>query len=216
MSVDTKGLIMRKKVIAIIADGEKVNNIENILNDVDVIIAADGGANICRICEVTPDYIIGDLDSIILENIKFFSKSKFVEVSEQSTTDLPKAISYALKLNPTKIKIIAAFGKRTDHTIANILIFQNYDELIPLEVYDNFGVMNFYPPGKHYIALQSGQTISFFSITPIENLSLEGFKYPVIDTDYSNNFIGISNVAIDKNCSIKFNRGKLISYKIVV
>jgi len=207
---------MEKKIIAIIADGEKIDNIKKILEDVDVIIAADGGANICRTCEVNPDYIVGDLDSITPENIKHFSKSKFIEIKEQDNTDLQKAINYAVKLNPKSIKIISAFGKRADHSLANILIFQNYSEQIPLEIYDNFGVMKFYSPGEHNIALHIGQTISFFSLFPVEGLFLKGFKYSVRDTYNSNNFIGISNVAIEQNCTIKFSKGKMISYTITV
>ena len=214
MSAVNEEKIMNKNIIAIIADGEKVNHIRKILKDVDIIIAADGGANLCRKQQIKPDYIIGDLDSITYENMEFFSDSKFIEITEQENTDLQKALDYALSLNPTKIKIISAFGKRTDHTLGNILIFQNYDESIPLEVYDNFGMMTFYSPGKHELNLQLGQTISFFSLTPITDLSLLGFKYPIVNTDYSSNFIGVSNIVINQQCTIEFQKGKLISYLI--
>ena len=207
---------MDKNIIAIIADGEKVNNIRNILKDADIIIAADGGANLCRSQKIKPDYIIGDLDSITYENMEFFSDSKFIEINEQKNTDLQKALDYALSLNPTKIKITSAFGKRTDHTLGNILIFQNYDESILLEVYDNFGKMTFYSPGKYELNLQLGQTISFFSLTPIKGLSLLGFKYTIVNTDYSSNFIGVSNIVINPKCTIEFQKGKLISYIISV
>ena len=216
MSAENEEKIMNKNIIAIIADGEKVNNIEKILNEIDIIIAADGGANLCREQQITPDYIIGDLDSITYENMEFFSDSKFIEINEQENTDLQKALDYALSQNPTKIKIISAIGKRTDHTLGNILIFQNYDESIPLEVYDNFGKMTFYSPGKHVLKLQLGQTISFFSLAPILNLSLQGFKYPIVNADYSSNFIGVSNVVINQQCTIEFQKGKLISYIITI
>ena len=125
MSAESRERKMEKNVIAIIADGEKVNNIRRILKDADIIIAADGGANLCKLQKVKPDYIIGDLDSITYENMEFFSDSKFIEITEQENTDLQKALNYALSLNPTKIKIISSFGKRADHTLGNILIFQN-------------------------------------------------------------------------------------------
>jgi len=207
---------MKRNIIAIIANGEKVNNIGNILRDVDIIIAADGGANLCRLLKITPDYIIGDFDSISLENEEFFSESKFIEITEQDHTDMQKALDYALTLNPTKVKIISAFGKRTDHTLENILIFQNYDSSIPLEIFDNFGVITFYYPGKYKLTLQQGQTISFFSLSPITDLSLKGFKYPVNNATYTSNFAGISNVVINKKCTIKFIKGKLISYIVTV
>ena len=216
MSAGNGERIMEKNIIAIIADGEKVQNIGEILKDTDIIIAADGGANLCRSQKIKPDYIIGDLDSITYENVEFFSDSKFIEITEQDQTDMQKALRFALSLNPTKIIIISAFGKRTDHILGNILIFQNYDESIPLEVYDNFGGMSFYSPGKYELKLQLGQTISFFSITPIKDLSLLGFKYPVNNANYSRNFIGVSNIVNNQKCTIEFQKGKLISYIITV
>ncbi len=205
-----------KNIIAIIANGEKVNNIKIILKDADIIIAADGGANLCRSQKVIPDYIIGDFDSISLGNKKFFSNSKYIEITEQNNTDLQKALNYALSLNPTKIIIISAYGKRADHSLSNILIFHNYNGLIPLEIFDNFGMMTFYPPGKYELTSQLGQTVSFFSLSPISNLSLQGFKYPIVNADYSNNFIGTSNVVINTKCTIEFQKGKLISYLITI
>ncbi len=201
---------MKKNIIAIIADGEKVSNIGKILKNADIIIAADGGANLCRSQKIIPDYIIGDLDSITLGNLKLFSKSKLIKITGQNHTDMQKALEYALSLNPTKIIIISVFCKRIDHSLANILIFQNYNESIPLEIYDNFGVMNFYTPGKYTLTLQREQTVSFFSLSPIKGLSLQGFRYPVNNANYSRNFIGVSNVAITENCTIEFQKGKLI------
>jgi len=207
---------MIKNIVAIIANGEKCSNLEKILMDADIIIAADGGANLCRTQHITPDYIIGDLDSITMETLEFFSESKFIEITEQDHTDMQKALTYALSLNPTKIKIIAVFGNRMDHTLGNILIFQNYNSSIPLEIYDNFGVMTFYSPGKYELNLQPGQIISFFSLSPINDLSLEGFEYPIKNANYSRNFIGVSNVVINQKCTVEFQKGKLISYIISV
>ena len=207
---------MIKNIVAIIANGEKCSNLEKILMDADIIIAADGGANLCRAQHITPDYIIGDLDSITMETLEFFSESKFIEITEQDHTDMQKALTYALSLNPTKIKIIAVFGNRMDHTLGNILIFQNYNSSIPLEIYDNFGVMTFYSPGKYELNLQPGQIISFFSLSPINDLSLEGFEYPIKNANYSRNFIGVSNVVINQKCTVEFQKGKLISYIISV
>ena len=207
---------MKNNIVAIIANGEKFNNLEKILKDADIIIAADGGANLCRTQHITPDYIIGDLDSITMETLELFSESKFIEITEQDHTDMQKALTYALSLNPTKIRIIAVFGKRLDHTLGNILIFQNYNNSIPLEIYDNFGVMTIYSPGKYELNLQPGQIISFFSLSPISDLSLEGFKYPIKNANYSSNFIGVSNVVISQKCIVEFQKGKLTSYIISV
>ena len=83
---------MIKNIVAIIANGEKCSNLEKILMDADIIIAADGGANLCREQQITPDYIIGDLDSITYENMEFFSDSKFIKITEQENTEDRKSV----------------------------------------------------------------------------------------------------------------------------
>lgn len=207
---------MNNNIIAIIADGERVNAYEDILCDVDIIIAADGGANLCRSQQITPHFIIGDLDSITSENLQFFSKAKLIKSSDQSTTDMQKAIDYALKLNPSVIKIISAYGMRTDHTIGNLLIFQNYQNSVPLKIHDNFGIMSYLTAGEHKLTLQPGQGISFFSLSAIEDLTLDGFEYQLNNAKYPVNFIGISNRAVKTDCTVKFKKGKLITYVISI
>jgi len=207
---------MRNNCVAIIADGEEVRSFKDIINNVDVIIAADGGANLCRSINITPDYIIGDLDSVSADNLNYFSNSQIVKIIDQNTTDMQKAIKLALSIQPMKIKIISAFGKRTDHTLANLLIFQNYDNKIPIEIYDNSGVMKFITKGENILLLKPGQIISLFSFSRIEGLTMEGFEFPVHNKNFENNFIGISNKAVQSECKINFTKGKLAAYLISV
>lgn len=54
-----------------------------------VLICADGGANAARKMNVRPDYIIGDLDSISKDTLKFFNgKSKVIGIKRQDDTDV--------------------------------------------------------------------------------------------------------------------------------
>ncbi|MCF7858467.1 MAG: thiamine diphosphokinase [Candidatus Cloacimonetes bacterium] len=200
--------------IAIIANGEEVQNIKALLKAIDLIIAVDGAADICRSQNVYPDYVIGDLDSISAESLNFFTRSKIIEISRQDNTDLQKALNFANSLNPSLIRIISASGKRTDHSVANLLIFQNYQGKASLEVWDNFGKLFIYGPGSHHLKLKKNSTISFFSLEPIFGLTLAGFKYSLKDRDFKSNFTGVSNVTTSDNCKIEFQKGKLLCYLI--
>ena len=52
------------------------------------IIAADGGANFLADQSISPDLIIGDLDSVSEQKIQNLETQKIIRISNQNTTDL--------------------------------------------------------------------------------------------------------------------------------
>ncbi len=208
---------MYDKIIAIIANGEIIESLllEEILADVSIIIAADGGAVNCRILNIKPDYIIGDLDSITPELRRHFSDTKIINRPDQNYTDMQKAIRFALTLSPRRLKILSAFGKRADHTIGNMLIFQDYRESVPIEIYDNYGKMQILNAGKHVIKGETGKTVSILSMAPVTNLTLKGFRYTISNRNFNPSFIGVSNVYESENCQIEFDSGKVFLYEVL-
>ncbi len=59
-------MVMRKKNIVIVANGHLKNNAFNKkeLNQADLIICVDGGANKIAPFKIIPHYLIGDMDSV--------------------------------------------------------------------------------------------------------------------------------------------------------
>jgi thiamine pyrophosphokinase len=94
----------------------------------DFILCADGGTRHALALGLTPNVVIGDLDSVIDEERRKI-KEMGVEVIEfsrdKNETDLELAINYALTLNPSQILILAALGGRMDQTLANITLLSN-------------------------------------------------------------------------------------------
>lgn len=208
---------MAGKIIAIIANGESLVSdwARDNLRDASIIIAADGGALLCSELDIRPDYIVGDMDSISRELKDTFSDSEFILRPDQNSTDMQKAIDFAMSLSPVLIKVFSSFGKRIDHTIANVLLFQEYETSVPLVIYDNFGRMSLLSPGKHSLRGRIGMTVSMFSLNPLENLILEGFKYPVDEQSFSGSFIGVSNVYVKEISHVSFDSGKLFLYEML-
>ena len=203
--------------IVIIANGEEIKKaiIKSELIDDPVIIAVDGGLLLCRKLNIIPHYVLGDFDSIPAKIIKEYDSSKLIFKPNQNFTDLQKALEFASTLNPRKIKIFAATGKRTDHTYANILILLGYKGKAILQLYDNHGIMKLHFPGKHIISGKRGQKISFFSMELLKKLSLSKVKYPIKDMNITDNFFSISNEFVSDKCSLEFEKGKVISYIVL-
>ncbi len=207
---------MLSQTIAIIANGEatRPDLTRKITENVDIIIATDGGIKTCLTAGIQPHYIIGDMDSSTEEEREFFAEASIIRDSDQETTDMQKALRFAASLEPRLIKLLSALGKRADHSIANLLILHEFNRTCPVEIYDNYGKLSVLAEGHHVFKLKKGRTISFFSFGPISRLSLMGFRYNLSEQDYPSCFAGISNVVEEAVCEVNFEKGSLFMYEV--
>lgn len=201
------------KSILIIANGEPpaLKLIEELKAESDCIIAADGGSNLCRQYDIYPHFIVGDLDSIHPETLAAFTDSEIIKIVDQDQHDLLKAISFAKTLLPDIIRIAAGFGKRLDHSLANLLLLQQTLSDTTLEFYDDYGCLSVIS-GEHRLKRPVGTLVSCFSFLPVHGVSLTGFKYPLHKMDYSNGFNGLSNVITSESAKISIQKGFLLLY----
>ncbi len=202
--------------LLIIANGQPPapKILQQLIRETSLIIAVDGGSTICYHNHIQPDYIVGDLDSIRPELRDYFANTKFIYLPDQNFHDLEKAIKFAQSLNPQIIKIVAAFGKRADQTLANLLTLQSKFNQISLEFYDDYGRLEIISTNRQII-LPVGQLISLFSFLPVYGITLHGFKYPVQDVDYPHGFNGLSNVIAKKPAKIIIKQGSLYLYTLL-
>jgi len=202
--------------IVIIANGEPLNRsrLKEILQDANYIIAADGGIYFCIHEGIIPDCIIGDMDSAASVLSQFKNKAKVIQLADQNSTDMEKALKYAAVLKPQIIEVINCFGKRTDHSLANIFILNNYNHSPDLLMHDDWGVMQMLKPGKKIFSHMQRKTISLFAIGEVKNISLKGFLYPLEEKEIEPGFIGLSNQVKDEMAEISFTQGRLILYEL--
>lgn len=102
-----------------------------LVGEVDLVMAADGAANACREHGITPHLIVGDLDSASPETLTHFEgKSIIHREPDQNAFDLEKClnlvVAHATKVTP--VRIAGAFGKRLDHTLANLMLLSRFPE----------------------------------------------------------------------------------------
>lgn len=201
--------------IVIIANGQNFSDtiLKEKTFEANCIIAADGGIYNCLENNIIPDYVVGDIDSIENVKNKISEKTQVIRIEEQETTDMQKALAFAETLNPGNIDIFCSFGKRTDHTLGNILILNNYSK-IPITMYDEFGFFKMLCSGFHNYKNKKGKTISLFTISELTNIELEGFEFPLSEHFIGQAFIGVSNKISDQIASIKFDEGKLLVYEL--
>lgn len=83
----------------------------------DLVIAADGAADICFRFGIVPDWIVGDMDSISPTSYSFF-QSKAVQFRsypvEKDQTDIELAFKLALELGASELDLFAWADERLD------------------------------------------------------------------------------------------------------
>ncbi len=83
------------------------------------ILAADGAANRLLGMKITPDYVIGDMDSVSIERFPKPISSKLIVDTNQETNDFGKVLDFAVKQGYRRIIILGFHGGDLEHTFNN-------------------------------------------------------------------------------------------------
>ena len=207
-----------KSRIAIIASG-LINNInlhKKLLSDFDLYICADGGAENAKNLGITPDYIVGDLDSIKKSSLNEFKNKEKIEIikdTNQDKTDLELAIDLASKFEPEEIIIFGALGNRIDHTLANIYCLDKIKSGIKAKIIDDKTSIELVKDSTE-ISGKKDDIVSIIPISNISNLKYSGFKWNVENLDTAPCWFGISNKLKGKKASISFSNGKILLIRV--
>lgn len=181
-----------------------------IISSHQYIVCCDGAINQLCLTDVIPSAIVGDCDSLSLENKKKYENILYPN-PDQETNDLTKSIFFCLNKGISDILILGATGKREDHTLANIsLLAQHLDKIQNLRMITDFGVFTAINNDSEFDSFV-GQQVSIFSIdqTPI---SVDNLRYSIENRVLSSWWEGTLNESVGDNFTIKTN-GKTIIYQ---
>ncbi len=181
----------------------------------DLIIAVDGGIRHLQEMNVTPDALIGDLDSSTTADLDW-CRSRHVEIrkypTEKDQTDFELAMDHAISCVQGELIVYGALGGRIDHTLANIGLLSNprYADR-DVRIITN-KEMVFFLPHKAAITGKEGFTISLIPWgEPATGVTTSGMQYPLKnETLFPDQSRGISNVICSESASIQFKEGKLL------
>jgi thiamine pyrophosphokinase len=110
-----------------------------LLEQADIIVCCDGAAAAFYRYfgdRRKPDAVVGDMDSLPPRLRKLYA-DRLVSIPEQETNDQTKALTWLLSCHPearqgredfllSSITLLAATGKREDHTIGNLSLLMEY------------------------------------------------------------------------------------------
>lgn len=151
-------------------------------NDYSTLICADGGANHARKMNLTPDYVIGDLDSISADTLKHYqSKSKIIKLLRQNDTDVEKAIKLAISKKFDEVILLGVTGDRLDHTFCNLgIVIKYYDKIRCIIIAENSMLIRL--SKRNTIKSLPGETMSLYGFNKKTKITTKGLRYPLTKT----------------------------------
>lgn len=177
----------------------------------ELFVAADGGGNVARGLNLTPHFIIGDLDSYSGQTDP---GTEVIHDPDQESNDLEKALAFAKIKGGTQVLVFGAIGKRIDHTLKNLSVLKQFNSrFTSLRFIDRYGEL-FLLPSHYRATYPTGTTISLFPLSGIVNgVITKGLKFPLQDEALENGVRdGSSNKTVQEQIEITHKKGDLLLF----
>lgn len=184
-----------------------------------LLIAADRGLDFLLEAEIYPDIAVGDFDSLSEHGKEYLDTTDTTEVirlkPEKDDSDTQSAMMLAKDRGRKDIVVLGATGSRVDHLMANfglLLLAEKHGIKISLIDRNNY-ISLLEKETVLEKELQFGKYVSFFPLgSDVEELTLEGFKYPLRDYTLTaaDSGLTVSNEIVDAYAKILYKTGNLM------
>ncbi|MEM6384854.1 MAG: thiamine diphosphokinase [Pseudomonadota bacterium] len=185
----TSGNVQSSRGVTLVGGGApRAEDIKLLRGYAPDLVAADGGANFCAAEGLSPVAVIGDFDSLAPETKEKLTKSHFIHVAEQDSTDFYKCLT---NIQAPFILATGFTAKRLDHTLAALSTLVQI-QTCPVILLGEEDVI-FAAPKRLELPLPAGQRLSLFPMAPVKGRST-GLKWAIDGLELSpNGRIGTSN-----------------------
>lgn len=205
---------MTGKMALVIANGEvdcqTINRISR--EKWDSVIAADGGALKALACGLTPDTVVGDLDSARKMSEEQKRGIRLVHRPSQELNDLEKTLLYCQEQGFRQLLLLGVTGERSDHTLNNFSVLARYRHRFKMRIYDRYSEILWAEPDGVYAA-EIGQVVSLIPLGKAEGIRTEGLKYPLRDETLEFGMReGLSNVVTASPFRVRLRAGLLLLF----
>ncbi len=185
------------------------------MEESDLIIAVDSGWHAFRNAGISPDILIGDMDSWMGKESEVPKNVEIIVEKDQNSTDFQKTIQLIFsREDPKELLILGGLGNRSDHLLSNLLVVCK----IPQNVKVTFDsrlewIQRVTADTPLIIKGQQGATISLLPGSPCVGVSSTGLKWELDYQDFS--FEGNwsqSNICSSNEIKISVRSGNLLVF----
>lgn len=204
---------MKKGSVGIVVTGGKIpsrDTVGRFLQPPYLVVAADSGVDNAALLGLSPDFALGDFDSI--ENTELLSALPpdrvFRYPREKDETDTELALAFLDKHDIITKVIVGGGGGRVDHLLALMSLFHR-KSAPALWITHNAVVRRL--DGEHTFEVEEGRLLSLFPLGggPC-TMKSSGLKWPLDNLTWYPGDVGLSNVTTAAAVSISVQTGALL------
>lgn len=181
----------------------------------DLVLAADGGANLCLAWGWPVDAVVGDMDSVdpsVRQQLEAQGTPFIVSPVDKDETDLELALQLALAKGATELVIAGALGARIDHTLGNLALLA-LPALAPVAVRIVDGDQTIWLVRDHLVV--PGRPGDTLSLIPFGGdacgVTVSGVRWPLHEADLPlGPSLSISNRMVEQQAEITVQNGMLL------
>ena len=197
--------------IAIVLHGDRPVNddIQLWTKESDLVVAADGAADLLMNIGIAPDVVIGDMDGVSADTLQERGDGTVIFEEGQNNTDFQKALKYAESLSPDSIAILNFEGHRLDHVLS--ALFTDFDK--NLRFIGSDAQVRKLPQGRHSIRTKPECRISLLALEPSEISNAEGLQYDPVGLKFEiGGRDGVSNRATGDHVRLTVALGSFLVF----
>lgn len=181
----------------------------------DLTIAADRGLEAFDACGLSPDLLVGDMDSVdpaVLARWEGRVPERRLQPVKDDT-DGVDALDLALARGADEIALLGALGGRLDHALANLmLLVRAHRRGARAEILAQ-GVRIARVDGETALSGAKGDTVSLLPLGEARGVTLEGFFYPLCEATLTSDYpLGVSNVVTGDPARVRVREGDLLIF----
>jgi thiamine pyrophosphokinase len=198
----------------IIANGEQPSAalLWSLAAEATFVVAADGGADRALRCGITPDAVVGDLDSLSTEARAELDPDALFPVHDVDTTDLQKAIAFCVARGAELITVTGAGGGRADHALANLsVLFGDHGGARVRMVDERFTIEAV--RGSTTVEGEPGTVVSLVAIGRCEGVRTRGLRWDLDGVVLPFSAYGVHNEIRDSPATVSVAHGDLLLFR---
>jgi thiamine pyrophosphokinase len=198
----------------VVANGEAPSRalLDSLILPGTTLIAADGGARHLLAHGFVPDAVVGDLDSVDAAIRSQVPPERFRRISKLDTTDLEKAIDFAIQLGMDEVDIVGAGGGRSDHALANLSVLAIHRGRASLTMHDELFAISLVE-GTVAIDGPVGTVISLVALGECTGVSTTGMRWDLKDFTLTFGPRGIHNEIAAATATVSVETGNLLLFR---
>lgn len=182
-----------------------------LMPSVDLVVAADGGADIALAHAVTPHAVVGDLDSVSAKARSRIPDDCFHRDADPHSTDLQKAIRFAIDYGASEIDVIAWGGNRADHALANLSVLTLFRAQAMIRLIDDLFEVTLVND-RAEVEAPLGTVVSLVAIGPCQGVHTTGLRWDLNGEPLAFSPRGIHNEMAKTHASISVDSGDLLLF----